>query len=454
MSSDALAPAVRPPYDGDEPTPRPPHGSTPSMHSTRRTISWLGAILFAVATSSCGDDPSAPPPDDVTPPPGDDHTPPESVGDLALTYDDATGNAILSWTAPRDDASHDRVEHYQIRYSNMFPLDWWTADNVDDPPVPLAQGAPQEYTIVDPARRHDLYAAIRSVDANGNVSPVSSVAYVRVPGYSFAATCVDAVTRAPVAGLDVHIQEYFAHDFVTGADGRVFVGDVIGDLSIHVERGASTANYHSLDDAFVIDGFYDVTYPMIEFVPADNAPYTSVLQIVSDAVVGPEAALKTWQSLPVPWYAPAFVNANGLDYYDAAARAAAHWNDATGLPLFVAVATPPVSGVTLEFLPPAQMGGQNGITSYGSDAQGYPLLDRIRIVDTFSDSAKLYAIMLHEIGHTIRLDHLASPNMIMFASQPLPSEISRDEIRAVQLMHALPNGTNLGVYDLLPPSSR
>lgn len=416
------------------------------MHWKRRILGCVAAILVAIVTGSCGDDPSAPPP------PGDnpglvDRTLPESVSDLALSYDPVTHDARLSWTAPRDDARHDHVTRYEIRYSYSFPLDWWTTPEVDDPPAPLIVGSPQEYTIVDPVRGHDLYAAIRCVDATGNRSVVSSIAHVRVPGFTFEATCVDALTGIPVAGLDVHIDERFAHDFVTGADGRVALSDVVGNLALRVDRGVATADYHGLDEAFLLGDDRVVTYPMIEFASADNAPYQSVLQVLLDAIVGTEPILKKWGSLPVPWYAPAFINANGLDYYDAVSRATARWNEATGLPLFVAVGSPPAVGVTLEFLPPAQMGGQNGITSYTSDAQGYPVHDHIRIVDSFSDASRLYSIMLHEIGHTIRLDHLNSPSMIMYASQPLPADISNDEIRAVQLMTALPNGLNLQIYD-------
>ena len=404
-------------------------------------------MLFAVSMGSCGDDPSAPPPPgDETPITGD-HTAPEPVTDLSLSFDPIARVVRLAWTAPRDDAEHDRVTRYEIRYAYSFPMDWWATPQVDDPPVPSIVGSPQQYTIARPTHGRDLYAAIRCVDAEGNRSQVSSIAHVLVAGFSFEATCVDAMTSAPVAGLEVHIDERFAHDFVTGADGRVRVTDVVGALAIRVDRGAATAAYYGLDQAFTLDADRVVTYPMIEFAPADNAPYQSVLQILLDAVVGSEPILKKWANLPVPWYAPAFVNVNGLDYYDAASRAAARWNEATGLPLFVAVGSPPAIGVIVEFLPPAQMGGQNGFTSYTSDAHGYPVLDRVRIVDSFFDASRLYSIMLHELGHTIRLDHLNSPNMIMFAGQPLPADISNDEIRAVQLMTALPNGLNLAIYD-------
>lgn len=92
------------------------------------------------------------------------------------------------------------------------------------------------------------------------------------------------------------------------------------------------------------------------------------------------------------------------------------------------------------------MGVQNAYTEHQNDADGYPAGELIRVVDDFSDETKLYTIMLHELGHTIRLDHLPS-GFIMFAGQPLPTDITNDEVTTVQMMLAIPNGTDLGRYD-------
>ncbi len=372
--------------------------------------------------------------------------------DLALAWDAAMHTVHLSWTAPRDDDRDDRVAAYQIRYSSSFPLDWWTASLVPDPPVPMTAGSSQTYALAADERGRELYVAMRCIDDAGLLSPVSSVVHVRVPGYAFEATALD-IAGAPIADLDVHLIERIAHDFVTGADGRIAIDDLTEtDIDLRITTGAATTMYHTLRHVFLLDTDRAHTYSMIEYQPLINAsPYENLFQVLFDGFIALDTVLKKWQSLPVPWYAPAFVNGSGLDYYDAAARAAARWNQATGLPLFVAVGTAPVSGVTIAYLPPAMMGGQNGITTYGSDPQGYPLLDSIRIVDTMSDGDRLYSIMLHELGHTIRLGHLDGNSYIMYAGQPLPSDISDVEVRTVQLMHALPNGIDLGLYDLAAP---
>jgi len=97
------------------------------------------------------------------------------------------------------------------------------------------------------------------------------------------------------------------------------------------------------------------------------------------------------------------------------------------------------------------MGTVNGVTEYTFDAGGYPLHDRIKVVDDFADGERLYSIFLHEIGHTIPLGHLPA-GFIMYGSQPLPTDITDDEADLVRLMVALPNGTVLDTYDVEAPT--
>lgn len=434
----------------------PPDLSSPAapalMGLKQRICFPFGIVAIAILAWSCdSDDPVAPPPDDDNPT-LTDTTPPESVSDLALSVDPVTHDVRFTWTAPRDDAEHNRVAQYQIRYSYAFPMDWSTAQAVADPPVPMAEGATQEYAVAGVSRGRDFYAAIRTIDEAGHRSEMSSVAHVRVPGFSFDAHCIDAMSQMPVAGIDVHIIERHAHHFVTGSDGRVEVNDIAeGSITLRLDTGGTLATYHSLGEVFALDTDRSAIYSMIEFVPTEQAPYENVLELLIESITSFEPVLKKWRSLPVALYAPAFVNVNGIDYADIARNAAARWNEAIGVTLFAAVDTSPAIGVYMEFLPAEQMGGQLGITSYTSDAEGYPVRDRIRIIDAYVDPNQLYRVMLHELGHTIRMGHLNNPTYIMFASQPLPNDISNDEIRAVQLRTALPNGIDLGIYGAPTP---
>lgn len=409
------------------------------------------AALVLAGSLSCQDSSGPGPAPGPNP---SDTTPPQTIDDLALAYVDTTSDVEFSWTAPRDDAAHDRVARYDIRYAYSFPLDWDRSIQVADPPAPLAAGSPQSFVLAGPERGRDLYAAARTYDAAGNASPVSSVMHVRVPGLNFSVTCTNVMTGSPIEGLEVLVTSSRPYLTSTDATGTAGVGDISsGTLGVRIRTGTASLPYQTFEETFPVSGDSALTVPMIPFVPTDSPLFESTLDLLLAALIraGSTPVLKKWYSYPIPYNPPAFVNTYGIDYQALARQAAQRWNQRTGLPIFTEVASPPSVGVTMAFLPPAQMNGQNGITLYTSDANGYPLQDAIRIVDNFSDAAKLYTIMMHELGHTIRLGHLPA-GFIMYAGQPLPNDITDDEVRMVQLMMALPNGIDLTPYDASPPS--
>src|SRR5262244_4117401 len=95
----------------------------------------LVVVAAAVAASwlvSCGGDSSSP----VTT--AEDTTAPGPVNELTLAYDSDHNTLVFSWSAPRDDARHERVDHYDIRYGDSFPFDWERATAVANPPAPAA----------------------------------------------------------------------------------------------------------------------------------------------------------------------------------------------------------------------------------------------------------------------------------------------------------------------------
>ena len=63
----------------------------------------------------------------------------------------------------------------------------------------------------------------------------------------------------------------------------------------------------------------------------------------------------------------------------------------------------------------------------------------------------LLTVLLHEIGHTIRLLHFPTGDYVMFGGKPLPLDIHPDEIAVVRLHAALPKRLNLSVYDMSKP---
>ena len=419
-----------------------------TLRDTRPYRLTFGATLLA-AVIACGDD-------DVTipPPAGPDTTPPQPIDDLALTYDSLAHVVRFGWTARRDDDVRDRADRYDIRYDRSFPFDWELSTRVDDPPAPLAAGTRQEFQLDNVPRGRDVFASIRAIDEAGNESAAGGVAHLRVPGYGFIATCHDALSQVPIEGLDATIFSGRLHHVATGVDGRITLGDLAGGtLEIDLARGSAATPYHTLTDEVTVDDDISIMYAMIPFQQPDSPLFPSILAILREANFSPgsEHIIKRWRSYPVQWYARDFVNVHGLDYRALTEQAIERWNTRLGFQMFEPVASDPAVGVLIEFLPRSVMGTVNGVTEYTSDAQGYPLHDRIRIVDEFGDGARLYSVLMHEVGHTIRLVHLPA-GFIMYGSQPLPSDISDDEVDMVRLMLALPNGTVLDKYDVEPPA--
>lgn len=412
-------------------------------------------VLLLAGAMACDDDGPAsgtgPPP----PPDGGDTTAPQPVTDLALTWRPGTDDVEFAWTAPRDDDETDRVAGYDIRYSYSFPFDWDLSVVLDDLPAPEPEGTPQTLALASPIRGRDLYAAARTWDAAGNMSAIGPVTHVHIPGTRFEAMCEDIYTKTPIEGLDALLTTTASFNLVTGADGLLVLDDVAGGtLGIRIDTGTASFPFHRYENTLDLTDDVVLSVPMIRVIPPDSPLYPSTLAIVIDALVisGSGEVLKRWHTYPIPWYAPpAFVNVHGLDYTALTRQAAAQWNLRTGMEIFVEVPAIPAAGIELRFLPRAVMGIQNGITEHKNDALGFPAGEIIKIVDDFSDQAKLYSILMHEFGHTIRLNHLPA-GFLMYAGQPLPADVTDDEVRTVQMMLAIPNGTDLGLYDPSSPA--
>lgn len=401
------------------------------------------AIAVALAATSCSDDGTVAPTDSTA---TGDLTAPTRVTDPAISWDAVGHAAVLTWTAPSD---NDRVASYDIRYSYSFPLQWDLSLRVDDPPVPLEPGTPQSYAIVDPQGGREIYAAIRSVDPSGNASPTSAVAQLLVPGYKLDIQCVVATTSAPVEGLDVTISSRHVTQRVTDAAGRTGEDDIAGGaVNVAIRPGASGVPYYHMDDPFNIDSDRSVLYKMIPYGPTEKGVYETTLKLFKAAAgfTTQNTIFKKWYHVPVATYIPPLVNDNGLDYGAICRSAVERWEDRTGLDLWEFVDAPPDTGVTFTFKTRAEMGIQVGITHHDQDDFGYPLTDNVWIVDDYANQLSVFITMMHELGHTIRFQHLPS-GYLMYGGQPLPSDVTNDEVLAAQIYTALPNGLDIRIYD-------
>ena len=104
-----------------------------------------------------------------------DTTPPTTTSDLRITG--VTADAMsLSWSAPNEISAAGKAEAYDIRFSTSQISDsnWASATQAVNEPTPGMPGTPQAFTIggLLPAKRY--YVRLRSSDAAGNWSALSS----------------------------------------------------------------------------------------------------------------------------------------------------------------------------------------------------------------------------------------------------------------------------------------
>ncbi len=110
-----------------------------------------------------------------------DNVPPASVTDLAAaTVSSQGGSLALSWTAPGDSGLAGTAQRYDVRVSTA-PIN----DSSFASATPVTVGAPQApgtheaATISGLPAESLIYVALETIDAAGNVSPLSNVASAR-----------------------------------------------------------------------------------------------------------------------------------------------------------------------------------------------------------------------------------------------------------------------------------
>jgi hypothetical protein len=416
------------------------------MSNLRTIIARIAWILPAAFFACSGDDTGPAGPAGET-----DRSPPARIQDARLVWPSSGGGATLTWTAPSDNGG-ETVVRYEIRYSHSEPLDWELSRTVADPPDPAPAGESQQYEFASPAAGKDLYAAIRSFDAAGNASPVSPVAGVHITGYTVTGACYEPVSGAPVAGVAVSVTANRVVTVHTGADGGYELEDLAGGAAhVSVRSGGSGMMFHDYDLSVDLAGETHFEHPVVLYEAADNPLGQNILRLCVHAALGTslDGRLKKWATYPIDVYVPAFVNGLGVDYGDYGKRAVLQWNNRTGLNIFNIVDSPPTNGIELVFLPREQIAPHNGLAEIEPDDNGFPVSATIRIIDDLG-AAEMWSIVLHELGHTIHIGHLPR-GYLMYAGQPLPDDITEDEVRMIQLFLALPNNLDLGVYDLAPP---
>ncbi len=380
-----------------------------------------------------------------------DTTPPHAVSDLALAVG-SDGTITATWTAPRDDGRVARVAGYQVRFGYGHTLDWNNALELDNPPVPAPPGVGELVVIPATERGRDLVVGVRAVDASGNVGPAGQLASVRISGVTLTGRCTDVMTGLGVAGMRVVVVAQKTVETVTDSDGHYVVDDIAtGNVGILLES-TSPVPYHRTQLQREVSDDTDLTTQVIPYLPTDESTASNVLELF-DRLVNEwiDGSHRRWLAYPVRVFAPDFVNSLGVDYGSLARQAALQWNARAGVEIYQVVDEPPSDGVVFRFRTRAEMGIQNGLADTERDENGYYRSADIQVVDDFADAHRTYQVMLHELGHAIRFEHVSQTAYIMYPGQPLPDDISDDEAWAARLYVNLANDTPLDIYDRSSP---
>jgi hypothetical protein len=104
-----------------------------------------------------------------------DTMPPAAVIDL-VTSNPTSDSITLVWTAPGDDGNVATATAYDIRYSDVIPLNWNTARKVPNPPTPQSAGKREEFIVTGLSPSTTYYFALKAVDEAGNWSDISNIA--------------------------------------------------------------------------------------------------------------------------------------------------------------------------------------------------------------------------------------------------------------------------------------
>jgi hypothetical protein len=424
-------------------------------------------MLLALAVITCNDvDGPEPIPDDPDTGKTDttaarDSIPPQAITDALFSLNETTFAATLTWTAPYDDSIPEPVASYAIRYSHNYSAisNWDLGMPVFTPPDPETPGIVQNCSdFLTVERGKNLYAALKSVDEADNISELSNIAAIHIPGYTLHGRCIETISKQPVEGLEAAVLSGQIHRLETGADGTFEKNDLAKDIYLNIATGASPIPYHEFLQQMRLENDTTHTVEMIRYEPTLSGEYHSLLwlfKVLSRTTSHDQSrTLRKWKTTPIKCYIPSYINEHGVDYGGRALEAAGRWMNAGGWELFTFVDSPPDTGIVFEFRTAAEMGNLRGITEYSNGADLLPLLDTIAIADYLTDTGFVYRVCLHELGHAIRLGHVSTRSYIMYSGQPLPGDISQDELGVLDLLRSLPNNLPMEMYDDSAPDTQ
>ncbi len=266
------------------------------------------------------------------------NAPPSAVTNLGAVPVDWF-SVKLTWTAPSDDHGLDgAASSYDVRYSTV-PIDetnWDSATQATGEPAPLAAGQPQSFTVTGLQADTQYYFAIRTLDAEGNVSDFSNVP-------SATTNLLDGIAPDAVDDLSTSAVKPNRVTFswtATGDDGRQGQASIC-DLRYSTAAITDDASFNAATPAagipvpgavgsaetFVLAGLSPSTTYYAAVKIGDEVPnfsaVSNVVTFTTSAVdVTPPPAIEDLHVVPdihaayLSWTVPVDIGTAGLDGYD------------------------------------------------------------------------------------------------------------------------------------------
>ncbi|MCP4145696.1 MAG: hypothetical protein GY752_10510 [bacterium] len=220
------------------------------------------------------------------------------------------------------------------------------------------------------------------------------------------------------------------------------------DSSIITLQPENTLTWHCLTTthAKLVAGLA----PPLPVLQIDSTEYTNLHHFLVEMTSPRYNSVVThWVGEPIPVQVDNFVS-GFINLSDALSHATNIWNEAFGYTVFEVNQFIPW-GVRLIYTPGMQSPPLY-IRGVRLDDSGHPMLMHIHAGDNYSNNHTniwINRAMVHELAHAACLwGHSRDRNHILWENGPIVDTPSDDEIRAIRLWRAMPDGTSLLDYSL------
>ena len=293
--------------------------------------------------------------------------------------------------------------------------------------------------------------AVASADYSGNLSGVALTDALPVPGFALSGCYVDILSGGSVSPPDVTVNGP-EQSLSLAVDGNgCFAAADVAPQSLVLATGYRGAQspYANLDRSLRLVDDTQLELLLIPNIQSEVNPSLTRLDLFKTAsgtsVGAPPHPIALWPGYPIDVYLEPFTNTHGFAYEEAAAAAIGTWESRSGLDLFTIVGAPPAQ-VEMRYRPPEDLEPNLAFTQYTQGTDGLLETATIHIKNDFDIPESLAKTMVHEFGHTLGLAHLPTRGFMMFGGQPLPAEITDDEVWIVQLLYRVAAGTDMSAY--------